>query len=61
MLTMGLLGPVVAALIERVDVRNTVLIGTAAVVLGAVTGYFTQGLVQFSISLLPYWVSALPP
>lgn len=61
MLTMGLLGPVVAALIERVDVRNTVLIGTAAVVLGAVTGYFTQGLVQFyfALALLGFGATAV--
>ncbi|MGK2912862.1 MAG: MFS transporter [Porticoccaceae bacterium] len=51
MLTMGLLGPAVAALIERVDVRNTVFIGAVAILLGAVTGYFTQGLVQFYVAL----------
>lgn len=35
MLSMGLLGPVVAVLIERIDIRNTVLLGCVAILLGA--------------------------
>lgn len=51
MLTMGLLGPVVAALIERFNIRGTVLIGAAFVAIGAVTGYLTGGLLQYYVAL----------
>jgi MFS family permease len=51
MLTMGLLGPAVAALVERVDIRNTVIIGAVAIALGSVPGYFALELVQFYVAL----------
>lgn len=51
MLNMGLLGPLVAVLIERIDIRNTVLPGCVAILLGAAVGYFTAGLAQFYLAL----------
>lgn len=51
MLSMGLLGPLVAVLIERIDIRNTVLLGSVAILLGAAVGYFTAGLTQFYLAL----------
>lgn len=61
MLTIGLLGPVVAALIDRFNIRNTVLIGAGFVAIGAVTGYFTEGLLQFylALALLGFGASAM--
>lgn len=61
MLATGLLGPLVSALIDRFNIRNTVLIGAACVALGAASAYATAGLVQYylSLALLGFGMSAM--
>lgn len=51
-LAMGLTGPVVAALIDRVNIRGTVLIGAAFVATGAVSAVFIQSLLHYYLSLV---------
>lgn len=51
-LTLGLTGPLVATLIDRLDIRGTVLVGAASVAIGAVTACFIQGLLHFYIALV---------
>ncbi len=61
MLATGLLGPLVSALIDRFNIRNTVLIGAACVALGSASAYATAGLVQYylSLALLGFGMSAM--
>lgn len=61
MLASGLLGPLVSVLIDRFNIRNTVLIGTACVAISAGSAYALTGLVQYylSLALLGFGMSAM--
>ena len=61
MLATGLLGPLVSTLIDRFDIRNTVLIGAVCVALGSASAYATAGLVHYylSLALLGFGASAM--
>ena len=61
MLATGLLGPLVSTLIDRFNIRNTVLIGTLCVAAGAAGAYTTSGLAQYyaSLALLGFGMSAM--
>lgn len=61
MLASGLLGPLVSVLIDRFNIRNTVLIGTACVAVSAGSAYALTGLVQYylSLALLGFGMSAM--
>lgn len=61
MLATGLLGPLISTLIDRFNIRNTVLIGTVCVAGGAAGAYTTTGLAQYyaSLALLGFGMSAM--
>lgn len=61
MLATGLLGPLISTLIDRFNIRNTVLIGAVCVAGGAAGAYATTGLMQYyvSLALLGFGMSAM--
>lgn len=52
LLSVGFLGPVASALIDRFNIRITLLIGAVSIIMGGITGYFTQGLLQYYLALV---------
>ncbi|MCG2633938.1 MAG: MFS transporter [Gammaproteobacteria bacterium] len=59
-LSMGLTGPLIAVLIDKIEVRRTIMVGAVAVTAGATTVVFTHSLAQFyfGLVLMGFGVSA---
>lgn len=50
-LVMGLGGPLIAYLIDRVDIRSTLLIGGLCIAVGSTVTYRTESLIQFYVGV----------